>query len=86
MLIHKNRGGFSDYKNIERESTSIWHTRFSHDILEKRKNQTAFGLQMWPFIFKSGFSNTKTAFRLQIFSCQLQRLRFILQSGISPFN
>ena len=76
----------SDYKNIERESISVWHARFFHDTPDKQKNQTAFGLQKWLLGFKSGFSVTKTAFRLQIFSCQLQRLHFNLQSGISPFN
>ena len=59
---------------------------FYYHTPEKRKNQTAFGLQKWLFVFKTGFSDTKTAFRLQIFSCQLQTLHFNLQSGISFYN
>jgi ABC-type nickel/cobalt efflux system permease component RcnA len=81
-----NRGGLSDYKKIERESTSVWHAHFYHDTSEKRKNQTASWLQKWLFVFKSGISNTKTAFRLQTFSCQFTKWRLALQSGISLFN
>jgi len=42
---------------------------FYYHTAEKPKNQTAFGLQMWLLGFKIGFSDTKVAFRLQIFSC-----------------
>jgi len=84
--ILKNRGGFSDYKKIERELTSLGRARFYHNTSEERKNQTASGLQKLRFVFKTGISDTKTAFRLQIFNCLLQRLQFDLQSGISPFN
>src|SRR5574344_2721975 len=71
-------GGFSDYKEIERESTSLWHACNYHNTAEKTENQTACGLQIWlfdyktlHFTYKSGFSftklyflNTKTAFRI----------------------
>jgi len=85
QLILKNRGGFSDYKKIERESTSLWYAVFYYHTAEKPGNQTAFGLQMLLFIYKTGFSITKVAFRLQIFTCQLQTLHLVLQSGISRY-
>ena len=83
MLILKNRGGFSDYKKIERESTSIWHTVFYYHTWIKAENQTAFGLQKLHLAYKTGFLITKTAFRLQTSTCRLQTLHFGLQSGIS---
>lgn len=78
-------GGFSDYKKIERESTSLWHVLIYYDTSIKAKNQTAFELQKLHLIYKTGFSNTKVAFRLQIFSCQLQTLHFIIQNGLSSY-
>ncbi|MBU3093968.1 hypothetical protein KPL35_18290, partial [Clostridium sp. CF011] len=63
--------------------TSIRHAYFLLSYIKKPKNQTAFGLQMWLLGFKTGFSDTKVAFHLQIFNCQLQTLHFNLQSGIS---
>ena len=80
------RGGFSDYKKIERESTSLWHACNYHNTAEKTENQTACGLQMWLLVYKTGISDTKVAFRLQIFTFQIQKLHFELQSGISPYN
>lgn len=56
---------------------------FYYHTSEKPKNQTAFGLQIWLLVFKTGFSDTKIAFRLQIFTCRLQTLHFDLQSGFS---
>ena len=82
-LSKERRGGFSDYKKIERESTSLWHAHFYYHTSLKVKNQTAFGLQKSHLVYKTCISITKVAFRLQIFSCQLQILRFTLQSGIS---
>ena len=68
------------FRPLVRMSIFYYHTP------QKLKNQTAFGLQMWLLGFKTVFSDTKVAFRLQIFSCQLQILHFNLQSGISPYN
>ena len=79
MLIHKKQGLLLRLQKIEREITSIWHAHFSYDTPENLKNQTAFGLQKWLFNFKTGFSDTKTAFRLQIFNCRLQRWLLALQ-------
>jgi hypothetical protein len=73
-------------KKIERESTSVWHAHFYHDASGKRKNQTAPWLQKWLLVFKSGISDTKTAFRLQIFICQFTIWHLGLQNGISLFN
>jgi len=56
---------------------------FYYHTAEKLKNQTAFELQMRLFCFKTGFSDTKAAFRLQIFSCHLQTLHLDLQNSIS---
>jgi len=86
MYITGIGGRFSDYKKIERELTSVWHAHFYYNTSEKRKNQPASWLQKWLLAFKDGFSDTKTAFRLQIFSCRFTILRFGLQSGISFFN
>ena len=85
MLILKNRGGFSDYKKIERESTSLWHTVFYYHTSIKTENQTAFGLQKLHLAYKTCISDTKVAFRLQIFTCQLQTLHFNLQNGFSRY-
>ena len=85
LHILKNRGGFSDYKKIERESTSLWYAVFYYNTSIKTENQTAFGLQKLHLVYKTGFSITKTAFRLQISTCQLQTLRFGLQSGFSRY-
>ena len=59
---------------------------FIHNTSGKGKNQTASWLQKWHFVFKSGISDTKTAFRLQIFSCHFTKWRLGLQSGFSLFN
>jgi len=85
QFILKSRGGFSDYKKIERESTSLCNAVFYYHTSIKAKNQTAFGLQMLLFIYKTGFSITKVAFRLQIFTCPLQTLHLVLQSGFSRY-
>ncbi len=67
-----------DYKKIEKESTSLWHACNYHNTAEKAENQTACGLQIWlfdyktlHFAYKSGLSftklyflNTKTASRI----------------------
>ena len=74
---------FSNPKVLELQTK--YREEALYDTSEKPKKQTAFGLQMWLFIYKSGFSNTKTAFRLQIFGCRLQKLRLDLQTGSSPY-
>ena len=58
---------------------------FYNHTVEKAKNQTAFGLQMWLFVYKTCISVSKVAFHLQIFSCQLQTLHLVLQNGFSHY-
>lgn len=72
VLKHKSRGCFSDYKNIEREITSIWHAHFlmiSHKI---KKIKLHFG-------YKCGISFTKLAFRLQ-------KLRFVYKYSVVSYK
>ena len=80
MMNHINsykRKKLNNRSPYETFSFSVWHAHFSHDTPDKRKNQTAFGLQKWRFVFKTGFSDTKTAFRLQI--CQLSTSKTAFQ-------
>lgn len=59
---------------------------FHNHTTKMKGNQTAFGFQMWLFIYKTGFWVTKAAFRLQRLSFHLQIWIFVLQSGISFYN
>ena len=53
---------------IERESTSIGSVCFFYHIENVRKVNVTFHLQKWHLVYKTGFSMTKVASRLQIFS------------------
>lgn len=59
---------------------------FHNHTPEMKRNQTAFGLQMWLFTYKTGFWVTKTAFHLQRLSFHLQTWLFVLQRGILIYN
>lgn len=85
MLIRKNKGWILRLQKNREGIDLHLACPFYQDTLEKRINQTACELQKLHFLFKAGISDSKTAFRLQIFSCRLQRLLLGLQNGFSPF-
>ena len=60
-------------------------SEFSNPKAIEYGESAPFWLQKLNLIYKTCISSTKVAFRLQMFSCQLQRLLFNLQSGISCY-
>ena len=80
------RGGFSDYK-LNREGVDLpLSCLFLPSIHQKSlKIKLHLGYKSGVSVTKLDFSVTKTAFRLQICSCQFTKLHLDLQNGVSRY-